>query len=1109
MSGKTFHFLVPAALLLLPVPGTPAPGDTNVESPKGIVDCLLPGQLRRIGGSYYQMPQRPARITASECTIRGGDFLLYDRANYETSLKFWITQAGTGDDEAMLYVGEIYEQGIGRDPEYAAAADWYRKAADAGNTTAMISLAYLYKTGQGVPLDLAAAQAFYSQAFGSEIPIPLDPTSVKGADQRVETLVAEVDEVRRQKIAVELELQAASEQLANANRALDNALAGDSDESDLIRDLQASIARQKSEIASYQSNLDHMRSENAELESLRTQLQQQTIETAKLQELLVIAEAEVGGSRKRLAAQQDALNASQAEFNELLASAGTDRESLLARSDELTAQRESIGALETALRQAEENQALYQALASDSSTKEERVATLTARIGLLEQQSNNAESQFAELNSELAGAQSQLERQIRAATEAAQLSASEIAARDAEIQRLRAAISRGEQEITRHQGDIDRLGQQSTELEQLRTDLEREQAQSNRLQQLLTDSQDRFADSNIRLEQVTAQQAALESEIAALRTDAASGSQERQALLQQRESELVANRDERDTLRQQIAVSEDEFTLYQQQMTDTATRQTLAIDNLRVAVAQSRAEREQLEEKLASANQQIASARADLDFERNRSTELQDRLREARAQGEADGAVLQEKQSALDQQIEQVAILQQEVERLNVQSNRYASEINDLQARAQVSKVHFAGPRIVMLEPSENSLGDAAMGTRGDGAQTRGISVVAANRLSETKIIRGHVEAPGGLAQLTIDGWEIAFDEHNSFTQSLKLDAESKQIRIVAVDHNGKQDVKEFEFRIDGTAATSANVYNKGSRFADSRNDALDHLKYYALIIANQNYENEFVRTLQTPIADAEAIGKLLEERYGFSVDILRDANKRQIAEAIDDIFYHDNTDDSEENDKDAVLIYYAGHGFKSDSRTGDAYFWAPVDAEFDSPFTWFKTREIESYMQTSEIKQIMVVADSCFAGNVLSRDGLSANFVSEKSKAWRKFLTEYTERKKSRYALTSGGFAPVLDGGGGDHSVFARAFLDVLTGNNEIMSASRIHELVGPIVMNLAERQDFKQTPLFGYLRSGGHGFGNFYLPAPLYEGQVAKVIGSSLSNAAAVTAQASPQSQ
>ncbi|HEX2245327.1 MAG TPA: hypothetical protein VHH94_03455, partial [Gammaproteobacteria bacterium] len=41
--------------------------------------------------------------------------------------------------------------------------------------------------------------------------------------------------------------------------------------------------------------------------------------------------------------------------------------------------------------------------------------------------------------------------------------------------------------------------------------------------------------------------------------------------------------------------------------------------------------------------------------------------------------------------------------------------------------------------------------------------------------------------------------------------------------------------------------------------------------------------------------------------------------------------------------------------------------------------------------------------------------------------------RKRSRMVLTSGGLEPVLDAGGGNHSVFAKALLDVLKANSEI----------------------------------------------------------------------------
>lgn len=1100
MSGiRSQLAILAAALMLLPGATVSAPDVATVQVPTGIVDCLLPGAMRRIGGAYYQMPGRPARITATECGIRGGDYLLYDRANYETSLKYWITEAERAPKEkdrtnAMIFVGKIYEEGIGREPDYSSAASWYQKAADAGSTTAMISLAHLYKTGKGVSLNLATAQALYSKAFGSGIQIPLDPTSVAGADQRVETLIAEVDEVRRQKIAVELELQAASEQLADARESLDDALSGNGENAELIRDLRAAIAIQQSEISGQESHLDAIRAENAELQLLRQQLEEQKLETAKLRNILATAETKVADHQGQLDRQQEALDAKQSEFDDQLASASIDAVALQSISRELEQYREALKTLEASLRNAEEERSLFKALASDTATKEERVATLTARITLLEQQSSNAQGDFETLRIKLVAAQSKLDAQVTIATEAAQLSETEIAARNVEIGRLRGAVARAETETKRHRADIDHLGQQSVELEQLRADFEREQAQSNRLQQLLTESQDRFVESNARVAEVNASHELLVEEIEALREGATAGDQASQALLLQREGELQGAKDELANLQGRIVASEAEFDRYQQQMTGTAKRQRQAIEDLRVAVGAARAKRTQLEDKLASASHQLTSAQTDLELEQQRHTELQDDFREALAQNTASSEALAEKQTMLDDQNQQVGSLQREIERLLEQTSRYEATISDLEARAQSEPIEFVGPRIVMLEPSESLLANAAPPI-GENTQTRGIAVVAASHQNETKIIRGRVEAPAGLAELTIDGWDVSFDENNSFTRSLKLDSEAKDIRIVAIDHNGNRDVKEFRYRVGGSVVRGPGglpgIYNSKDRFP--RNDALDHLRYYALIIANEDYDNDFAADLKTPIADAEAIGKILETRYNFQVEILRNADRRTIGAVLERIFYHEENDDNEENDKDAILIYYAGHGTVADSRANNRYYWIPVDGEYDSPETWFETRKIEDYLEYSAVNQIMVIADSCFAGNVLSRDGIAGEFASLKSRNWKKFLTEYTERKKSRYVMTSGGFAPVLDGGGGDHSVFARAFIDVLLANNEIISASNLHERIAPIVLSLAESQDFKQTPLFGYLRSAGHEFGNFYLPAPQYSAQTTMSIDSS----------------
>lgn len=132
-----------------------------------VVDCLLPGRVRKLGSKFtYLEPPRPTRTTALLCEIRGGEYVAYDRANYQTALAVWLTVAEGGDPQAQNYVGEIHERGLGRSPDYIAAADWYRKAADQGYRAAQVNLGSLYERGLGVDRDLAEAMAWYRRAAG-------------------------------------------------------------------------------------------------------------------------------------------------------------------------------------------------------------------------------------------------------------------------------------------------------------------------------------------------------------------------------------------------------------------------------------------------------------------------------------------------------------------------------------------------------------------------------------------------------------------------------------------------------------------------------------------------------------------------------------------------------------------------------------------------------------------------------------------------------------------------------------------------------------------------------------------------------------------------------
>jgi hypothetical protein len=163
-----------------------------------IVDCLLPGQVRQLGNMTYLTARRPVHTTASDCRIRGGEYVAYDRANYKSALNVWMGAAQAGDAKAQNYVGEIFERGLGTAPDYAAAALWYQKAAAQGYGPALFNLGTLYERGLGVPRNRLKALNLYREAWG----IPADNVIFASAARReeaqlrgrLEKVIAEKDE---------------------------------------------------------------------------------------------------------------------------------------------------------------------------------------------------------------------------------------------------------------------------------------------------------------------------------------------------------------------------------------------------------------------------------------------------------------------------------------------------------------------------------------------------------------------------------------------------------------------------------------------------------------------------------------------------------------------------------------------------------------------------------------------------------------------------------------------------------------------------------------------------------------------------------------------------
>lgn len=180
-----------------------------------VVDCLLPGEVRRMGRSMYLSPRIPARTTALDCRIRGGEYVAYHRADYRSALNVWLARAEQGNAQAQHFVGEIYEKGLGTEPNFAEAARWYRRAADQGFTRSMVNLAYFYEQGLGVEQDMATALNWYRRASGASED---DLVFASAQRQQMEAMEAELSETleraRRERRVLEQQVELLRSQLA-------------------------------------------------------------------------------------------------------------------------------------------------------------------------------------------------------------------------------------------------------------------------------------------------------------------------------------------------------------------------------------------------------------------------------------------------------------------------------------------------------------------------------------------------------------------------------------------------------------------------------------------------------------------------------------------------------------------------------------------------------------------------------------------------------------------------------------------------------------------------------------------------------------------------------
>lgn len=1012
-----------------------------------VVDCLLPGQIRKLGSQLtYLSARRAIKTSAQECEIRGGEYVAYDRADLTTALNTWMPAANGGDPAAQTYVGEIYEKGLGTAPDYDLAAVWYRKAADQGYKRAMLNLGFLYESGQGVSKDLNKALQLYRDASGLAAEGLQFASSVEIADARAAiaeraSLQGSLQSAQRESASLRGELAEARKQAELRQRQLSAAETA-------MDQIQRQLKARKAQLAAIKAAPVPGPSENEQ--ALRAQL-------TELEKKLAAAETSGGQDRAeiqrltdQLALQQSDLERQTQRQNELEAELAKLTETRSSAEQALADTRADLAEAQSQLSRVQPgNDAARNQLRNRVA---ELNALLTQRDSALEKAENRLADQRGMLEKQLADAR-QNEERLRAdlaakdqeLAQARQQSQPQedprVAPLRAQVDELRAALRRNSQASDQDLSQIKtKLSDSESQRQALLEKLQAQADQTRQLEQQVATLNDRPVEDPQRVP-------ALEKELAETRNEL---EQLRTQYSQAKESDQVA------WMQEKINIREELLRKQQQELASLQQKSRRQIGELDEKLAQSRAREEALKADLAEREATLSALHKNLMKTEWRIKERELALKNANDKSAKERAILlaqtdelaraqAEERKKVEQQI---AVLVKELgakdkelkaQRIEVARLEEATEKRQLELE---SDPDFVGPRIELMEPPL--------------ALVRGVPSVQFNRSGDDVELVGKVNTAGGLRALKVNETTQAPDEGGYFRAKIKAGPGETPVKIIAIDNGGQRTTLDFLLIPDDGKSSG------GPRALTMPRGEFGN--YYALVIGNSDYRS--LPKLKSAEKDAREIALALSQRYGFKTRLLLNANRYDLLTAL-------NQMREQLTEKDNLLIYYAGHG--EIDRENVRGYWLPVDAEANNNANWISNVAMTDMLNVVKAKHVLVVADSCYSGLLThtSVARVSPAMDAQRRLKWLKVMS----KTRSRMVLSSGGVQPVLDGGSGEHSIFAAAFLAVLRENQGVMEGSNLYRKVAERMEPATARLKVDQEPRYSPIRHAGHEAGEFFL--------------------------------
>ena len=310
--------------------------------------------------------------------------------------------------------------------------------------------------------------------------------------------------------------------------------------------------------------------------------------------------------------------------------------------------------------------------------------------------------------------------------------------------------------------------------------------------------------------------------------------------------------------------------------------------------------------------------------------------------------------------------------------------------------------------------------------------------------ITGRAKDESGIANVKINGKDIGkIEEDGLFISKLTLKPGVNTIVISATDNNGNTASKTFT--INGTAMVKRTEVEIPILL-----DAAP--KYYAILIAENNYSDRSIPSLQNPVKDARELKRILESQYTFNKEDIDTLYNRSREEIMERIVHRCNT--LTENDN--LVIFYAGHGTAEKDKFGDVDgYWIHISAKRGVTSSYISASDINISLKRSSAKHILVIADACFSG------AFTRQLPGDAGKAIQK---QY--QVASRKVMASGNLEPVPD-----NSKFLFYLKKNLQGNTEkYMSAKKLFDSFYDAILNNSDN-----LPQYAAIKNVGDEGGEF----------------------------------